>query len=399
MEVYKLKDIANVSSGNSAPQEERFFRGGENYFIRTSDVGKIKKGVIYKSRDLLTNEATSKMRFLRKGTILFPKSGASTFLNHRVIMECSGYASSHLATITGNTQIVTDKYLLYYLYTIDARDLIQDSNYPSVRLTEIKEIQRPVPSLAIQNAIVSKLDHTFEAIDEEIKNTEKQIKNSEELFKSSINSLLSEESADNIQSTLRDLTTKIGSGATPKGGKSSYKIEGISLIRSMNVHDLQFKKKDLAFIDDNQADKLNNVTLEADDVLLNITGASISRTCIVPKGILPARVNQHVSIIRAKKDQIRPKLLNLILYSEKYKNEILGIGEKGATRQAITKGQLESLIVKFPKSLEKQDILIEKANFLLEKTRMLKDLNDSKLKNLFELKISILESAFKGELV
>ena len=61
----------------------------------------------------------------------------------------------------------------------------------------------------------------------------------------------------------------------------------------MNVHDLQFKNKDLAFIDDNQADKLNNVTLEADDVLLN-TGASIARTCIVPKDVLPARVNQHV---------------------------------------------------------------------------------------------------------
>lgn len=305
---------------------------------------------------------------------------------------------SGLSLKTKNPQQLATRYLEWFLFGLNdvIYNLGRGTAQKNLNINAFKSLKIKFPnSLEHQKSIVSKLDQAFEAIDQAIENTEKNIKNVDELLKSSINALLTEESSNNIQSNLRDLTTKIGSGATPKGGKSSYKVEGISLIRSMNVHDLQFKKKDLAFIDDNQADKLNNVTLEADDVLLNITGASIARTCIVPTDVLPARVNQHVSIIRAKKDRIRPQLLNFILYSEKYKKEILGIGEKGATRQAITKGQLESLIVKFPNSLEKQDILIEKANFLLEKTRMLKDLNDSKLKKLFELKMSILERAFK----
>lgn len=101
---------------------------------------------------------------------------------------------------------------------------------------------------------------------------------------------------------LKDLTTKIGSGATPTGGDNSYKIEGISLIRSQNVLDFQFSYDGLAFIDDEQAAALHNVTVQSEDVLLNITGDSVARVCKVPEKVLPARVNQHVAIIRAGKE-------------------------------------------------------------------------------------------------
>ena len=77
---------------------------------------------------------------------------------------------------------------------------------------------------------------------------------------------------------LKQITTKIGSGATPRGGKQAYKKEGISLIRSMNVYDNRFKYKNLAFIDEDQAAKLKNVIVEKGDVLFNITGASICRS-------------------------------------------------------------------------------------------------------------------------
>ena len=74
---------------------------------------------------------------------------------------------------------------------------------------------------------------------------------------------------------LGDITTKIGSGATPRGGKDSYRKSGIPLIRSLNIYDLNFKYNNLAFINESQAKKLDNVTVEKDDVLLNITGASV----------------------------------------------------------------------------------------------------------------------------
>ena len=81
---------------------------------------------------------------------------------------------------------------------------------------------------------------------------------------------------------LKSLATKLGSGATPKGGNASYKTEGISLIRSMHVYNGYFDYEDLAYIDDEQAKKLDNVTVCEGDVLLNITGASVARSCVVP---------------------------------------------------------------------------------------------------------------------
>jgi type I restriction enzyme S subunit len=157
---------------------------------------------------------------------------------------------------------------------------------------------------------------------------------------------------------LADLTTKIGSGATPKGGKNAYKEEGISLFRSLNVHDGQFREKDLAFIDDNQAEKLSNVVVEEGDVLLNITGASIARCCVAPSQYLPARVNQHVSILRPKQDELDPIFLSHLLVSKEYKDRLLNQGEKaGATRQALTKAQLQNFTIAIPPLPEQQRIV------------------------------------------
>lgn len=106
----------------------------------------------------------------------------------------------------------------------------------------------------------------------------------------------------------KQLMTKIGSGATPKGGNSAYIDEGISLIRSMHVYNGCFDYDDLAHINEEQAHALDGVTVENNDVLLNITGASVARCCIVPDDILPARVNQHVCILRCRQNTIASRV-------------------------------------------------------------------------------------------
>ena len=158
---------------------------------------------------------------------------------------------------------------------------------------------------------------------------------------------------------LEELTTKIGSGATPRGGKNAYKVEGLSLIRSLNVHDLEFRMKDLAKIDDDQADALSNVVVEPHDVLLNITGASIARCSQVPEDVLPARVNQHVAILRPKPNLVDSRFLTYLLVSKEMKDRLLGIGDKaGATRQALTKSQLQSFLIPLPPLEEQQRIVV-----------------------------------------
>ena len=104
--------------------------------------------------------------------------------------------------------------------------------------------------------------------------------------------------------------SKIGSGATPKGGAMVYVNDGVSFIRSQNVYNDGFAYEGLAHIVDEAAEKLRSVTVAENDVLINITGDSVARCCCVPVNVLPARVNQHVAILRAKSDVVDYRYLH-----------------------------------------------------------------------------------------
>jgi len=148
---------------------------------------------------------------------------------------------------------------------------------------------------------------------------------------------------------LRDLCTKIGSGATPRGGKESYLDEGsFALIRSQNVLDFFFSYDGLAHIDEDQANQLSTVELRERDVLLNITGDSVARVCQVPSALLPARVNQHVSIIRPNISKLIPEYLKYFLLNPRFKNYMLGLASVGGTRNALTKGMIEDFEIDLP---------------------------------------------------
>ena len=170
---------------------------------------------------------------------------------------------------------------------------------------------------------------------------------------------------------LGDVSEKIGSGSTPKGGQSVYIEDGVSLIRSQNVYNMEFSYNGLAHIDDNAAKILKNVVLKEEDILLNITGDSVARCCIVPKDVLPARVNQHVSVVRVDTSLINPKFLMYYLVSPFMQKYLIMLAQgKGASRSALTKEMISKLDI--PKidlncqaiitnSLEKYDLLIENA--------------------------------------
>ena len=147
---------------------------------------------------------------------------------------------------------------------------------------------------------------------------------------------------------LKEFCSKIGSGATPRGGKGAYKTEGTPLIRSMNIYDSSFITKALAFIDDEQAARLKNVVVEPNDVLLNITGASVARCLIVPSAFTPARVNQHVAIIRLDSLTITAEYLLYTLISNNGKARLLSTAQGGATREALTKVDIEKFKIVVP---------------------------------------------------
>ena len=141
---------------------------------------------------------------------------------------------------------------------------------------------------------------------------------------------------------LGDHCNKIGSGATPRGGKDTYSEDGpIALIRSQNVHNDRFSNSGLARISAEQAAKLQNVEVKRGDVLLNITGDSVARASQVNDDVLPARVNQHVAIIRPKPEEIDAGFLRYFLVSPSMQAHMHGLAAAGATRNALTKSMIE----------------------------------------------------------
>ena len=229
----------------------------------------------------------------------------------------------------------------------EARGIAQKGLY----LKKLSLLSIPVPSMEEQEAIVAELDE----INEVIAALQQQVADLDTLAQSTFYDMFDDQRQwDN--KPLKDVTSKMGSGATPRGGNQSYKNEGISLIRSLNIYNGYFKRKDLAHIDEIQAAQLNNVVVEENDVLLNITGASVARCCIVPSDILPARVNQHVSILRPNADLLSHVFLCHYLISDTAQGQLLLLSKsKAATREALPKAALEKFLIPLtPLSLQQE---------------------------------------------
>jgi len=155
---------------------------------------------------------------------------------------------------------------------------------------------------------------------------------------------------------LSEITTKIGSGQTPRGGKDAYKGGDYALIRSQNIYNYGFSAGGLAYIDQTQAEELSSVEVRPGDVLLNITGDSVARCCGVPQWVIPARVNQHVCILRSDPACLDSGFLRYYLVTPSCQGRLLALASGGATRNALTKGMLDSFEITFPPLPEQKEI-------------------------------------------
>ena len=220
---------------------------------------------------------------------------------------------------------------------------------------ELCKVELPVPSIDKQRSIVK----AYQTITERIELKRRINDNLVATVTAIYRRMFIEGGRIYPTAPLKQLCSKIGSGATPKGGKTAYQESGVSLVRSTNVFDYAFSYDDLAHISDEQADQLSNVIVEENDVLFNITGVSVTRCCIVPADVLPARVNQHVMILRPKTAMPMSYYIMTTLCSAENKGKLMGIAQSGSTREAINKQEMESFSIPVPPTKEVQDFEIK----------------------------------------
>jgi type I restriction enzyme, S subunit len=179
---------------------------------------------------------------------------------------------------------------------------------------------------------------------------------------------------------LGDEVTKVGSGITPGGGEKVYKQQGRPFIRSQNVGWGRLLLSDLAFIDDNTHRTFNDTEIQENDVLLNITGASIGRSAVADARVAKGNVNQHVCIIRTDKNRLAPQFLNYFLLSHRGQEQIDSF-QAGGSREGLNFGQVRAIRLARPdlpeqlliaQSLDDTDALIESLMRLIAKKHQIK---------------------------
>ena len=384
----ELGKIAVISSGNSAPQKKDLFTNGTFPFIRTSDVGKIRRGFINSSADKLNEDGIKGLKLHKKGTILFPKSGASTFLNHRVMMEIDSYVSSHLATIKAIDKVTCDKYLLYFLSTIDARDLMQDIAYPSLKISDISSIPIPIPELSKQQQIVSILNDAFAAIAKAKSNAEQNLKNAKELFESYLQGMFANRGKDWKEITLDEVCVISSKLIDPR--KSEF--QDLIHIGAGNIESHTGAIMELKTAKD---EKLISGKFLFDDTTVLYSKIRPYLKKVVKctfRGLCSADIYPLVPI----KDKVTKEFLFHVLLSKDFTEYAIS----GSERAGMPKVNREHLFAYkfFIPSVSEQQNIVQNLDALSLQTKKLESIYRQKINDLEELKKSILQEAFSGEL-
>ncbi|MEX2484162.1 MAG: restriction endonuclease subunit S [Brumimicrobium sp.] len=381
----KIEDICSVIAGQSPPSSSyNQEKNGVPFFQGKADFNEKHPSIRY-----WCNEPK---KISQPNDILISVRAPVGAININNIKSCIGRG---LAAIRCGEDINLD-FLFHYLRFQQKKieDLGTGSTFKAITIKTLKSIKIPLPPLKTQKQIASILNDA-QAL---IQKTKQVLSAYDQLAQSIFLDMFGDPVTNPKEwemKTLKSITKKIGSGATPRGGKDSYKKEGMPLIRSLNIHDNYFKKDNLAFIDAEQAKKLDNVSLEKNDVLFNITGASVARCAIVPSNCVPGRVNQHVSILRPKDEKLNSTFLLHLIISPNSKSKLLGVGKNNAaTRESITKIQLEEFEIIVP-PLTLQSQFAEKIELIEQQ----KELAKKELKESEDLFQALLQKAFKGELI
>lgn len=156
----RLDEVAEVTAGNPAPQEQTDFCIDGAPFVRMQDVGRAHwTKSLTATTDRLTQEAVARhrLRLFPRGTLLIPKSGASVNLNHRALLGTDAYVVSHLATVIPDATQLDAEYLYYWSLTYDPRHQAQTTSLPSLPTALIKATRLPLPSMPEQRRIVDLL--------------------------------------------------------------------------------------------------------------------------------------------------------------------------------------------------------------------------------------------------
>ena len=357
-EVVRLGDVAQVTSGGSAPQGKAFFNG-QNPFVRVQHL-ELESNTI-RRWDLITDEAVNKcgLRLYSKGTIVFPKSGASIYLEKRAILPIDAYIVSHLCAVISRSPLVDQNFLFYYLRFVRLSEQ-KAEGYPTLNLTEIKERRIACPPLPEQKRIAYFLSTVQTAIEK----TEAVIKTARELKKSLKKYLFTYgpvriDEAENV--LLKE--TEIGLvpeeweverlGDSIKEAQYGLSLRGITraaypILRMNNLVDGQINTSNLQYVDLDEG-TFKHFKLENGDILFNRTNSHelVGKTALFDSDRSFVFASYLIRVV-PESHRLLPHYLNHYLNWGETQTRLRMLASRGVSQSNVSATKLRSLLILRP---------------------------------------------------
>ncbi len=397
-EMVKLSEVCDVLGGYAFKSEN--FKNEGIPLLRISNI--IDGEVSFKEDCVCVEDSNLSIlqRFkVIKGDILLALSGATTGKFGVYKLNDFSFLNQRVGLIRAKDK--TDpKYLLYYLNILKSQieQIAQGAAQPNISTNEIGNLQIPLPPLPIQKRIAEILD----AADALKRKDQELLKKYDELaqaiFIDMFGDPLKNEKGWEVKK-LKEISTKIHSGNTPKGGSNVYVKEGITFFRSQNVWKNNLVYDDIAFIDNKTHLTMMKSSLNHKDILMTKTGrintenSSLGRAALFLGNDNTANVNGHVYLIRLQNTQVHEFVLH-ILTTKEYRGLIRDICVGGIDKRQLNKDHIEDFPIIYP-PLVTQQKFADLLSFI-KKQKQRSEVSAKKSEAIFS---TIIQKAFKGELV
>ena len=416
-----IEELGTVVGGGTPSTKESQFWGGDIAWITPADLSDYKGKYIIKGERNISQLGLdySSATLLPKGSLLFSSRAPIGYI---------AIAQNDLATSQGFKSLIPTTftnvdYLFYYLLYAkpSITEMASGTTFLELSAAKFRKIPIALAPLNEQCRIVEIIEELFSEIDH-VEISLYNIKKSLDFYWQTIlhssfcGNLSQEWRVEEINNSLKSLnsiyeiptgwewvelgshTDFIGAGSTPKGGRSIYAHTGIPFIRSQNVLHYSLHLDDVVYITNEINEKMSRTQTQINDVLLNITGASIGRCAYIPDSLAQANVNQHVCIIRTKSTLLY-KYLSLYLNSPAIQR-LIQEWSSGATREALTLSQIRCIRIPIPIcSLKEQEFIVSELESQHTVLEHIRGTLEKKIDQIQLLKQSVLNKAFEGRLV
>ncbi|WP_165850810.1 restriction endonuclease subunit S [Chryseobacterium sp. 5_R23647] len=387
-EVKKLGDIGKASMCKRIMKHETSTEG-EIPFYKIGTFGK-KPDAYIPSK--LYESYRSKYSFPKKGDILISASGT---IGRRVIYdgEPAYFQDSNIVWIDNDESQVLNKYL-YKFYGFCNWNPSKGATISRLYNDDLRNILLPFPSsISEQQKIVEKLDAAFELIDQAKANIEKNIQNAKDLFQSKLNQVFSQRGDGWEEKKLLELILKT-KNINPKDFENrEYKYIDVSSVDRKTLKITEFSS-----INSQNAPSRARKSLLENDIIFATVRPTLKRVCLISKEFDNEICSTGYVVLRSNQNLLKPKMIFYFLQTSAFMEKMEDL-QKGASYPAVTDGEVKDQKIMIPSNLHHQQEIVIHLDEIANHTDILQQKYQQKLANLEELRKSILEKAFKGELV